>query len=108
MCMHTSDCNDVLCHETGVLEMIDLSNNLLTGQVPSEFGQFCGFICISGWKYKHVRESVSYHSCTVNMLTPSIYFHQLHLLHFNRSTPAPLSLCSIPGFDLRNKDMIVL
>ena len=35
-----SDCNDVLCHETGVLEMIDLSNNLLTGQVPSEFGQF--------------------------------------------------------------------
>ena len=40
------------------------------------------------------------------MLTPSIYFHQLHLLHFNRSTPAPLSLCSIPGFDLRNKDMM--
>ena len=35
-----SDCHDVLCHETGVLEMIDLSNNALTGHVPSEFGQF--------------------------------------------------------------------
>ena len=39
-------------------------------------------------------------------LTSLIYFHQLHLLHFNRSAPAPLSLCSIPGFDLKNKDMM--
>ena len=85
--------------------MIDLSN-IIDRTSSLRVWAACGCICISGWKYKHVSESVSYHSCTVNMLTPSIYFHQLHLLHFNRSAPAPLSLCSIPGFDLRNKDMM--